>query len=102
MDTAESIRSRSTERDIGGSIVQEDVSGAQIIDLAPTETNKSNHSSFGKLKLPFGPPLRSPVPIGWSYDELQSEVNTLSNNIEGISSLVTAVTRNKIIEKAKV
>ena len=83
-------------------------------DLVLTTPSLSDHdlsSSFGVIKLPEGPPSRSPIPPGWSYSDPSSDNSDLSKTFlipDSISPLQTpsrdeirVITRNPSVGRSQ-
>ena len=66
----------------------------EICPSTPSEHDLS--SSFGVIKLPEGPPTRSPIPPGWSYSEPSSENSDLSRTfLVEIPDSISPITREE-------
>ena len=85
-----------------------------IPDLVLTTPSLSDHdlsSSFGVIRLPEGPPSRSPIPPGWSYSDPSSDNSDLSKTFlipDSISPLQTpsrqeirVITRNPSVGRSQ-
>ena len=75
-----------------------------LVVTSPTQSDHDFSSSFGVIKLPEGPPSRSPIPLGWSYSDPSTDNSDLSRTYlipENLSPLhtpsreeVRVITRN--------
>ena len=96
LDVTQRIEGNLTERENDSEEVLSGVSessnqhSAQVVSLDTNEVSRgSSISSTGNLRFPSVPPSRSPLPSGWSVEDIDAEFNKLSRNIDGISVIVS-------------
>ena len=82
-----------------------------LVLIPPSPSDQDLSSSFGVIRLPEGPPSRSPIPPGWSYSDPSSDNSDLSKTFlipDSISPLQTpsrpeirVITRNPSVGRSQ-
>ena len=96
LDVTQRIDGNLTERENDSEEVLSGVSESSLQNSAKTVSLNTNEvsqgssiSSTGNVRFPSVPPSRSPLPSGWSGEDIDAEFDKLSRNIDGISVIVS-------------